>query len=153
RRLVAEHLMEKPPIDSPRDRPRARVAPAHAGGNLRRFFLQLGREGLPDNIGGIGAMMAYYAIPSLFPMLLFTVTLALLVLPDATILQGLGMVTEAMPDATRELVTAQVVALMKAAQAGFAIGGAALALWGASRGAASLSGALNTMYNKRETRP
>src|SRR5262249_56617379 len=62
-------------------------------------------------------------------------------------------VTEAMPDATRELVTAQVVALMKAAQAGFAIGGAALALWGASRGAASLSGALNTMYNKRETRP
>jgi membrane protein len=41
---------------------------------------------------------------------------------------------------------------MKSAHAGFAIGGAALALWGASRGASSLIGALNAMFNRRETR-
>jgi membrane protein len=45
------------------------------------------------------------------------------------------------------------VALLKSAHAGFAIGGAALALWGASRGASALMGALNAMFNKGETRP
>jgi membrane protein len=144
---------KKPIMESLGGRPRALVTPPHTRGKVRRFFVQLGRELANDNITDIGAMMAYYAILSLFPMLVFIVTLALLVLPDATILQGLSMMTEAMPSATREVITAQVVALMKAAQAGFAIGGAALALWGASRGAASLSGALNAMYNKRETRP
>jgi membrane protein len=62
------------------------------------------------------------------------------------------MATEAMPASTRDVVTTQVLSLMKAAHAGFAIGGAALALWGASRGASSLMGALNAMFNKTETR-
>ena len=39
------------------------------------------------------------------------------------------------------------------AGAHFAIGSALLALWGASRGAVALSGALNAMFNKKETRP
>jgi membrane protein len=146
--------MDKHPIiESLGGRPRASVPVARKGGKVRRFFVQLYHELLNDNIADIGAMMAYYAILSLFPMMVFVVTLALLVLPDDTVLQGLAMATQAMPSAPAEVLTAQVTALMKSAHAGFAIGGAALALWGASRGASSLMGALNAMFNKRETRP
>jgi membrane protein len=150
---VIDHAMDKQPIiESVGGRPRASVPVPRKGGRVRRFFVQLYHEVLNDNITDIGAMMAYYAILSLFPMMLFVVTLALLVLPDDTLLQGLAMATQAMPAATAEVLTTQVTSLMKAAHAGFAIGGAALALWGASRGANSLMGALNAMFNKRETR-
>jgi membrane protein len=146
--------MEKQPvIESQGERRRAAVARAHTGWKPIRFAKHLLHELVNDDITDVGAMMAYYAILSLFPMLVFVVTLALLVLPDDTVLQGLTMATEAMPPATRDVVTTQVIALMKAAHAGFAIGGAALALWGASRGLSSLMGALNAMFNKQETRP
>ena len=146
--------MEKPSIgESLGGRPRASVAVPHNGNKVSRFGRHLVHELLNDGITDVGAMMAYYAILSLFPMLVFVVTLALLVLPETSVLQGLSMATEAMPSSTREVVTTQVTSLMKSAHAGFAIGGAALALWGASRGASSLMGALNAMFNKRETRP
>ena len=150
---MAGHVVDKHPIiESLGGRPRASVALPRSGGKLRRFVTCLVRELINDNIADIGAMMAYYAILALFPMLVFVVTLALLVLPDATVLQGLAMATRAMPFSTRDVITTQVTSLMNAAHAGFAVGSAAIALWGASRGASALMGALNAMFNKRETR-
>jgi membrane protein len=150
---VAGHAVDKHPILEPVDeRPRPVVAMPHTHGWVKRFFVHLYHELLNDNITDMGAMMAYYAILALFPMMVFVVTLALLVLPDDTLTEGLAMMTQAMPPAPREVITAQVVALMKGAHAGFAIGSFAIALWGASRGASSLMGALNAMFNKRETR-
>ena len=147
-------VVEKHPvIEILGGRPRAPVAQPHTGSKLVRFAKHLFHELANDSITDIGAMMAYYAILSLFPMLVFVVALAMLVLPEDTVLQGLSMATQAMPPATREVITAQVHSLMSAAHAGFAIGGAALALWGASRGVGSLMGALNAMFNKQETRP
>jgi membrane protein len=134
------------------ERPRPSVDVPHTTGMLRRFVVHLYHELLNHNIADVGAMMAYYAILALFPMLIFVVTLALLVLPQDTVRQGLAMATQAMPPEIREVVTAQAITLMKGAHTGFAIGSAALALWGASRGASSLMTALNTMFNKRETR-
>jgi membrane protein len=135
------------------ERARPSVAHPHTDGKLKRFVRQLVHELAHDSIIDIGAMMAYYAILALFPMLVFVVTLALLVLSDDTVLQGLAMATQAMPPATRDVVTTQVTSLMRDAHAGFAVGGAALALWGASRGLSALMGALNAMFNKQETRP
>ena len=150
---MADHVADKHPIiEGLGGRPRPIVEKPHAGSVVKRFFVHLYHELDNDSITDIGAMMAYYAILALFPMLVFVVTLALLVLPEDTVLQGLAMATQAMPPASREVLTTQVTALMKAAQAGFAIGSAALALWGASRGASALMGALNAMFNKRETR-
>jgi membrane protein len=151
---VAGHAVNKHPItDRFAGRARPTVVAPHTGvGKMKRFFVRLFHELLADNITDVGAMMAYYAILALFPMLVFVVTLALLVIPDDTLQQGLAMATQAMPEATREVVTAQVGALVKAAHTGFAIGSFALALWGASRGASALMGALNAMFNKRETR-
>lgn len=151
---MTDHVVDKHPItESLGGRPRASVVKPHTGGKVKRFFVHLYHELANDNIVDIGAMMAYYAILALFPMLVFVVTLTLLILPGDTLVQGLAMVTRAMPEAPREVITTQVESLMKQAHAGFAIGTFAFALWGASRGANSLMGALNAMFNKRETRP
>jgi membrane protein len=139
--------------DDATGRVRAAEATSHGDSRPTQFVKRLVHELLNDNITDIGAMMAYYAILALFPMLVFVVTLALLVLPDETVMQGLAMATRAMPFSARDVLTGQVTSLMKGAHAGFAVGGAALALWGASRGASTLTGALNAMFNKKETRP
>jgi membrane protein len=151
---VASHVVDKQPItECLGERPRPAEVKRHTGGKVKQFFVRLYHELVNDHIVDIGAMMAYYAILALFPMLVFVVTLALLVLPGDTLLQGVAMVTRAMPAAPREVITTQVTALMNQAHAGFAIGTLAFALWGASRGASSLMSALDAMFNKRETRP
>jgi membrane protein len=151
---VDDQVVDKHPItECLGGRRRPSVVKPHAGGKVKQFFAHLYDELVSDHIIDLGAMMAYYAILALFPMLLFVVTLALLVLPGEILLQGLAMVTRAMPAAPREVITAQVETLMQQAHAGFAIGTFVFALWGASRGASSLMGALNAMFNKRETRP
>lgn len=151
---MTDDVVDKHPItESLGGRRRPPVVKPHARGKAKQFFAHLYHELDNDHIVDIGAMMAYYAILALFPMLVFVVTLALLVLPGDTLLQGLAMATRAMPAAPREVITTQVQTLMNQAHAGFAIGTFAFVLWGASRGANSLMGALNAMFNKRETRP
>jgi membrane protein len=130
--------------------------PGAHGGFFRksgRFFKTLFSDAVNDGITDVGAMMAYYAVLAIFPMVIFIITIALLVLDHETVQQGVAMATTAMPQSTADLVSAKVTELMNAAGAGFAIGGAALALWGASRGAVALSTALNSMFSKKETRP
>ncbi len=119
---------------------------------VRAFVSRLAKECLDDRLTDVSAMMAYYAVLALFPMLVFVVTVALLVLPDAVVNQGLAMALEAVPHSARELIVERTAALTKAAGAGFAIGGAAIALWGATSGAASLGTALNSVHGKVETR-
>jgi membrane protein len=134
-------------------RSRSQADLPRTGNKVVRFFKALGHEVLDDQIDNVGAMMAYYAVLALFPMLVFIITLAMLVLDDATVQQGVAMATETMPPAISSLISTQIQKLLDNAQAGFAITSAVFALWGASRGAVALSGALNAMYNKEETRP
>lgn len=149
---MAEETVTKTSVgDMVGERPRTAAKP-RTGMMPIRFLKQLIGDALDDNIADIGAMMAYYAVLALFPMLLFVVNIGMLVLDAETINQGLAMATATMPGAIRDLIAQQVDSMMKSAGAGFAIGSAAFALWGASRGAASLSGALNAIYNKTETR-
>src|SRR5215218_469914 len=99
-----------------------------AGTLLRRFK----EEAAADRIGDVAAMMTYYALFALFPMLVFTVTVALLVLPDAAIDQGVQLVTANAPGQVGSLLQEQVKRMQEAAHGGFAVGGALLALWSAS---------------------
>lgn len=118
----------------------------------KRFFKRLGKELIDDGVTDIGAMMAYYAVLAIFPMLVFVLSVALLVLDGDTVREGLAMATSAMPESARGMVVERVNALIEASGAGFAILGAALALWGASRGAVALMTALNQIFDKTETR-
>jgi membrane protein len=119
---------------------------------VKRFFKELGHDFLDDNVQDVGAMMAYYAVLAVFPMIVFILSLALLVIPSDTVRQGLDMATATLPPSVRDVIATRVDALISASGAGFAILGATLALWGASRGAVSMEGALNTVFNKKETR-
>ena len=118
----------------------------------RRFVKSFATQFMDDNVPDAGAMMAYYAVMALFPMLIFVLSLALLVIPTDTVRQGLAMATETMPPSVRDVIAGRVDALIHASGAGFAILGVVVALWSASRGAVSLMAALNTVYNKKETR-
>jgi membrane protein len=119
---------------------------------IKNFVVAFVKSLADDNVTDVAAMMAYYAAFALFPMLVFVVTLTLLVLPVDVLHQGLDMVTPALPDTVGQLLHTQVDRMSQTASSGFAIGGAVLALWSASRGAASLSSALNRMFQKKETR-
>lgn len=98
-------------------------------------------------------MMTYYAIFALFPMALFVVSLALLLVPDHAIRQAVDMAVRTMPGQVAEMVRSQVARMEAASAGGLALGGLLLALWGASRGAVSLGRALNDIYDLPETRP
>ena len=119
---------------------------------VKRFVRHLGRDLRQDNIVDVGAMMAYYAVLAMFPMLVFVMTLAILVLPESTVKQAIDMAADTMPADVAGLLVVRMRAAMQAAGAGVAIGGLFLALWSASSGAVSLMTALNAMYDKRETR-
>lgn len=128
------------------------VAKPRTGWKPIRFLKQLFGDAINDNITDVGAMMAYYAVLSLFPMLVFIITVGMLVVDRSTIEEGIAMATRTMPGSIATMIADQVRGFVDAADAGFAIGAATLALWGASRGAASLGNALNAIHNKEETR-
>ena len=54
----------------------------------KRFLKHLFTDAFNDSIDDVGAMMAYYAVLALFPMLVFIVTIALLVLDHETVHAG-----------------------------------------------------------------
>jgi membrane protein len=120
---------------------------------VKRFVKDFRRELQQDNLGDVAAMMTYYAIFALFPMAVFVLTIALLVIPPATIQEGVKMLTETMPGQAGTILSQHAARLQSSAGGGLAIGSALLALWGASRGAVSLGRALNGVYDKQETRP
>jgi len=131
---------------------RSAVVLSRTGSVPVRFAKQLAAEIWADNIDDVGAMMTYYAILALFPMLVFVLTIGMLVLDHETIRQGVMMATNAMPESARELVAGRVQQVVDSAHPGFAIGSALFALWGASRGASAFGGALNAILQKTETR-
>jgi membrane protein len=118
----------------------------------RAFFNGLRREWEADRITDVAAMMTYYAIFALFPMLVFVVMVSLMVVPAAWIDSAVTMAASAMPSEVGSLVHEQVGRMERASGTGFAVGSALLALWGASRGAASLMVALDDVFEKKETR-
>lgn len=116
------------------------------------FVRQLGKELVDDGVTDVGAMMAYYAVLAIFPMIVFIMSIALLVLDPDNVRQGVQLALEAAPQSARDVVIERVNALIDASSAGFAVLGALVALWGASRGAAGLMTALNRIFDKQETR-
>lgn len=144
------------PLTSGRERPVSEDRAAAATGTSRRrpwrFVKRLVEAAIADGITDVAAMMAYYAVLALFPMLLFVITVGLLVIDPDVIYQGVELATQAMPANVQAFVRQQAASMIDTAGAGFAIGAAALALWGASRGAAALGTALNVIFNREETR-
>src|SRR3569623_775120 len=69
-----------------------------------RFVKSFATHFVDDNVMDAGAMMAYYAVMALFPMVIFVLSLALLIIPADTVRQGLAMATETVPPSVRDTV-------------------------------------------------
>lgn len=106
-----------------------------------------------DKVTDVAAMLTYYAVFALFPLALFIVTVALLILPTSAIEEAVAMATRTVPPQVAQLITQQALHMEAAAAGGLVLGSAALALFAASRGALSLGRALNAIFNEAETRP
>jgi membrane protein len=119
---------------------------------VRRFFREVSHHFVADGVTDLGAMMAYYAVMALFPMVVFVLAIAMVVLPDSVIQQGVAMAGEAVPPAVRDPLVSRIDTFTHQAHGTFAIVGAALALWGAKGGMTSLMTVLNAMFHKKETR-
>ena len=120
---------------------------------IRYFFVRLGHDLYDDGIDDLAAMMTYYAIMALFPMVLFILSLALVVLPADLVREAAASVTAPLPLDVGNVLRAQIENMRAASTPGVALLGGLLALWGASRGASALTTALNRVYSKGETRP
>jgi membrane protein len=121
-------------------------------GGARAFLARLFKAFLDDAVDDVAAMMTYYAIFALFPMLLFILSLTLLVLPPGVVDDAVQMFGRALPRDVYEVVSKQIAAAQAATDGNVAIFGGVLALWGASRGAAALTFALNRVFTVQETR-
>lgn len=117
------------------------------------FLRELGREFMKDKLSDIAAMLTYYAVLALFPMIVFVLTMALLVIPESTIQEGVVMLTKTMPRQAAGILSDYARSLQRAAGGGIAIATALFALWAASRATISLGRALNVVFGVRETRP
>jgi membrane protein len=120
---------------------------------VRAFVRKLVGEVSDDDVVDVAAMMSHYAIFALFPMLLFVITIGLLVVPASVLQEGVAMATATLPPDVGTMIGEQVGRMQQTAGAGFALLGAVLALWGASRGANALGFALNRVHGKKESRP
>lgn len=118
----------------------------------RVFFRALAKEAWKDGIDDVAAMMTYYAVFALFPMMIFVVTIALLFLPSSTIDSAVAMGASALPGDIAGVLQEQTARMEESAGAGFAVGSFLFTLWAASRGASALMLALNNLFDKRETR-
>jgi membrane protein len=119
----------------------------------RELARELRSQVVHDELGDVAAMLAYYGIFALFPMMMFVVTVGLLVVPPSALGEATSLATQTLPDQVGQMIAHQVARMQQAAGGGLALGSAALALWGASRGSVSLGRALNRVYDLKETRP
>ena len=117
------------------------------------FFSELKTEVTSDFVPDVAGMLAYFALFALFPMLIFVVTIALLVVPAEALQEATAMATRALPEQAAAMIQRQLARMQRAAGGGLAVGSAAVALWGASRGSLALGRALNRVFNLRESRP
>ncbi|HLU67336.1 MAG TPA: YihY/virulence factor BrkB family protein [Kofleriaceae bacterium] len=111
------------------------------------------RELKEDRLGDLAAMMTYFALFALFPMAVFVITVALLVVPPEALAEATSLATRAMPEEAGAMIEAQVKRMQETAGGGLALGSLLLAMWGASRGAVSLGRVLNEVFGLEETRP
>src|SRR6185312_8062918 len=119
---------------------------------LTAFVRRLAKELIDDDISDIGAMMAFYAVLALFPMIVFVISVALLVIDPDTVRDGASFALRYAPTSARDVILTRVDSLIDASSGGVAIFGAVLALWGASRGANALMIALTLIHDKPESR-
>jgi membrane protein len=122
--------------------------------SAKDFFVRLYKKINDDDILGNAAQVAFYFSFALFPLLLFLISLFGIILTKADEMRAelflyLGQI---MPGAAYELVQTTLDEVAENSSGGKLTIGILITLWSASAGIDNLRGALNEVYNLKETR-
>jgi membrane protein len=108
-----------------------------------------------DNIGLVGAGVAFYALLALFPSLVALISLYGLVVEPAQASRQVEEMLSFIPESSRAIIETQLENITNSPKAGLGIGLAVAvlgALWSASGGMRALMTGLNVAYDEQESR-
>ncbi|WP_414042470.1 YihY/virulence factor BrkB family protein [Macrococcus sp. EM39E] len=116
------------------------------GNFLNKLLFRIGK----DDAAGLSAQLAYYFLLSLFPMLIFLLTLIPLfkVKPETIT----NMISQNAPGDTAKMITGIINDVMSNANGGLLSFGLIAALWSASNGMTALMNAFNVSYEVEDAR-
>ncbi|RBW70856.1 ribonuclease [Bacillus taeanensis] len=117
---------------------------------IKEFGKEVGTRIKEDNATGLAAQLAYYFLLSLFPFLIFTVTL----LPylGVTTTDVLQIVQRYAPGETMDLVRENLQSVLDNKRGGLLSIGVLVTIWSASNAINALIRALNRAYDVNESR-
>ncbi|MBM7650223.1 membrane protein [Bacillus ectoiniformans] len=118
---------------------------------MRVFFKHLIKRIKASDVTGVAAQMSYFFLLSLFPLLIFMVTL-LAFLPVSTE-DMLGLVRDYAPGESMSMVEETLSEVMDNQNGGLLSVGILATLWSASNGMNAVIKGLNYAYNVEESRP
>ena len=110
------------------------------------FLVRLQREMGYDDCMGMAAQIAYYLLLSLFPFLLFLISL-ISFLPILEADAVLAQLREALPGEAYDLVAGTVFQILSAREGGILGVGLLASLWAASMGVGAIITTINRAYN------
>ena len=116
------------------------------GGFFSTLMYRFGK----DDTSGLAAQLAYYFMLSLFPLLIFLLTLIPLMNIDQSTITN--MIEQNAPGQTSELITGIIEDVMKNSGGGILSFGLLMTLWTASNGMTALMNAFNVAYDVEDNR-
>ncbi len=119
----------------------------------KQFLLELKDGWTRDKVSDAAGSVTYFALLSLFPFLLFALSLASVVIEPGQVEGLLQQLAAVAPPQVAGILRERVLSLVNSGQTGILTFGAVGAIWAASSGAGALITALNTVNHVEESRP
>jgi membrane protein len=119
--------------------------------SLSRFLKIVFKRFIDDDVIGLSAQLAFFFLLSLFPFLLFTMTL-LSYLP-ISVDDVLNIINKYAPGEAMKVIETNLSSLLNVHRGGLLSVGIIIAIWSASNGINAVIRALNRAYDVQESRP
>ncbi|RYZ72650.1 MAG: YihY/virulence factor BrkB family protein, partial [Proteobacteria bacterium] len=119
----------------------------------KKFWLDLYQEIEDDNVSNGAAALAFYAILSLFPALIFLLSVLPFLPIDNLYGEVMSVMNQALPDEASKAVSSVIEEITTDKKASLLSFGAIFTLWTASAGIYAIMAQLNISYDVKESRP
>ncbi len=123
------------------------------GISWKDFFTSLKNEYKFDRLNDAAAALTFFGILSLFPFLLFLVSLASVIIDPAQAQVLIDQVSAVAPPQATQIISAQLQSFGQSSNVGLLTVGGLGAIWAASKGVLAAMRGLNVVYDVDEGRP
>ncbi len=123
------------------------------GISWKEFFKALRNEYKFDRLNDAAAALTFFGMLSLFPFLLFLVSLASVIIDPAQAQALVDQVAAVAPPQATQIISGQIQSLGQQSNVGLLTIGALGAIWAASKGVLAAMRGLNVVYDVDEGRP